>query len=52
MNAKNKVLAIKTLAIPVVAYSFDIMNWMLAEIKKKKMATKIRKLITCLRMLI
>ena len=36
---------IKLLVIPVVKYNFDIINWMLTEIKK--MDTKVRKLKTC-----
>ena len=31
-ECKNKVIAINTLAIPVMTYSFDIINWTLAEI--------------------
>ena len=47
-----KVVAINTLlAIPVMTYSFGIINWVLAEIKQKNMDTIVRKLITCHRML-
>ena len=46
MNVKNKVIAIYTLAVPVLIYSFNVINWTLIEIKN----TKIRKLITYLRM--
>ena len=31
LNIKNKVIAINTLAILVVMYSFNIINWTLAE---------------------
>jgi hypothetical protein len=34
LNAKNKITAIGTLAIPVLRYSFGIINWRLEEIKK------------------
>ena len=48
VGAKNKVMAINTLAIPVMTYSFNISNWALAVIRK--MDTKSKKLITCHRM--
>ena len=44
-NTKNKVIAINTLTIPVMTKSFNIINWTLAEIKKK-MDIKVWKLIT------
>ena len=44
LNAKNRITAINTLAVPVIAYSFNIINWNLNEIKK--IDTKIRKLLT------
>ena len=44
LNAKNKLEAINTLAIPVVTYGFYVVNWNLAEIKKRD--KKIRKLMT------
>jgi hypothetical protein len=34
LNAKNKITAIGALAIPVLRYSFGIINWRLEEIKK------------------
>jgi hypothetical protein len=34
LNAKNKITAIGILAIPVLRYSFGIINWILEEIKK------------------
>ena len=43
LNAKNKLDAINTLAIPVVTYSFNVVNWNLEEIKR--IDRKIRKLI-------
>ena len=48
LNPKNKLEAIKTLAIPVVSYSFNVVNWNLEEIKG--IDRKIRKLITINRM--
>jgi hypothetical protein len=34
LNAKNKITAIGALAVPVLRYSFGIINWRLEEIKK------------------
>ena len=34
LNVKNKLKAINTLAIPVVTYSFNVVNWNLEEIKR------------------
>ena len=34
LNSANRVEAINILAIPVVAYSFNIMNWTMAEIRR------------------
>ena len=34
MNAKNTLEAINTLAIPVVSYSFNVVNWNLEETKR------------------
>ena len=48
LNAKNKLEAINTLAVPVVTYSFHVVNWNLEEIKR--IDTKIRKLMTLNRM--
>ena len=48
LNAANKIEAINTLAVPVVTYSFNIINWQMKEIKK--MDTKTRKLMTTERM--
>ena len=45
MNSKNKILAINSLAVPILTYSFSIINWTLAEIKR--IDTKTRKLLTC-----
>ena len=44
LNAKNKLKAINTLAIPVVTYIFNVVNWNLEEIKR--IDRKIRKLMT------
>ena len=35
LNSKNKLTAIKTLAIPVVTYSFNVINWNLRELKNQ-----------------
>ena len=48
LNARNRIDAINSLALPVVTYSFTIINWSLTEIKK--VDTKIRKLLTMHRM--
>ena len=48
LNARNRIDAINSLALPVVTYSFTIINWSLTEIKKFE--TKIRKLLTLHRM--
>ena len=48
LNAKNKLEAINTLAIPVVSYSCNVVNWNLEEIKR--IDRKIRKLMTLNRM--
>jgi hypothetical protein len=34
LNAKNKITAIGALAVPVLRYSFGMINWGLEEIKK------------------
>ena len=44
LNAKNKLEAINTLAIPVVTCSFNVINWNLEEIRR--LDRKIRKLRT------
>ena len=44
LNAANRIEAINTLAIPVVTYSFNIINWKISEIKK--LDTKTQKLLT------
>jgi hypothetical protein len=48
LNAANKIEAINTLAVPVVTYSFNIINWQMKEVKK--LDTKTRKLLTSERM--
>ena len=48
LNSANRIEAINTLAIPVVTYSFIIVNWTLSDITK--IDTKIRKLMSCNRM--
>ena len=44
LNSSNKISAINALAIPVVTYSINIINWQMKEIKK--MDAKTRKLFT------
>ena len=44
LNAKNKLEAISILAIPVVIYSFIVVNWNMEKIKR--IDRKIRKLMT------
>ena len=48
LNALNRIEAINTLAIPVVTYSFNIINWQMSEIQR--MDRKTRKLLTMERM--
>ena len=48
LNAANRIQAVTTLAVPVVTYSFNVINWQVSEIMK--MDAKIRKLLTCERM--
>jgi len=47
-NSINRMEAINTLAIPVVAYNFSIIDWKLEEIRK--LDRKARKLLTVERM--
>ena len=35
LNTRNKITAIGALAVPVLRYSFGIINWRTEEIKKK-----------------
>ena len=44
LPSRNKITAINTLAIPVMTYSFNIVDWNLSEVKR--LDTKIRKTIT------
>jgi hypothetical protein len=48
LHAKNKITAIGTLAVPVLRYSFGIINWRLGEIKK--IDRKTRKILTMYKM--
>ena len=48
LNAKNKLEAINTLAIPAVKYSSHVVNWNVEEIKRTE--RKIQKLMTLNRM--
>jgi hypothetical protein len=43
MNTRNKITAIGALAVPVLRYSFGIINWRIEEIKKDR---KTRKMLT------
>ena len=49
LNSKNRIEAINTLAIPVVQYSYNIINWNLPDLQR--MDRKTRKLLTANRML-
>ena len=44
LNSANKLEAINTSAVPVVTYSFNIINWTLQELAK--LDTKTRKFLT------
>ena len=44
LNGNNKVIAINSYAVPVIQYSFGIINWKLEEIRK--IDRKFRKLLT------
>jgi hypothetical protein len=48
LNAKNKITTIGALAIPVLRYSFGIINWRLEDIKK--IDRKTRKILTVYKM--
>ena len=48
LNVKNKITAVGTLAVPVLRYSFDIINWRLEEIRK--IDRKTRKILTTYKM--
>ena len=48
LNYANKLEAINTLAVPVVTYSFNIINWTLQELAK--LDTKTRKFLTMYKM--
>ena len=49
LNAQNKIEAINTLAIPVVTYSFNIINWSITALQR--LDIRVRKLLTANRML-
>ena len=44
LNARNKIMAIKSLAIPIATYGLKILNWTISEIKR--LDVKVRKLLT------
>jgi len=48
LNSTNKFQAINALAVPVIAYSYNILNWQIKELEK--IDTKTRKLLTQERM--
>ena len=48
LNSPNKLEAINTLAVPVVTYSFNIINWTLQQLAK--LDTKTRKFLTMYKM--
>ena len=45
LNSKNRITAINILAVPVITYSFNIIDWNLSEVKR--LDIKIRKTMTC-----
>ena len=49
LNSKNRIEAINSLAIPVVQYSFNIINWTITDLQR--LDRKTRKLLTANRML-
>ena len=49
LNGKNKIEAVNSLAVPVVQYSFGIIDWKISELKK--IDTKTRKLLNMHKML-
>jgi hypothetical protein len=48
MNARNKITATGALAVPVLRYSFGIINWTLEE--RKQIDRKTRKILTMYKM--
>jgi len=48
MNARNKITATGALAVPVLRYSFGIINWRTEEMKKNDRKT--RKMLTMYKM--
>jgi len=48
LNARNKITAIGALAVPVLRYSFGIINWRIEEIKQ--IDKKTRKMLTMYKM--
>jgi hypothetical protein len=48
LNVKNKITAIGALAVPVLRYSFGVINWRTEEIKK--IGRKTRKMLTMYKM--
>ena len=48
LNAANRIDALNTLAVPVVTYSFNIINWKMEELKK--VDRKTRKFLTMAKM--
>ena len=45
LNSKHKFMAINSLAVPILIYSFVVINWTKAELKR--LDTKTRKILTC-----
>ena len=45
LNLANRIEAINTLVMPIVQYSFNIINWTLQYLRR--IDTKTRKLLTC-----
>ena len=44
LNSKNRITTINTITIPVITYSFNIIDWNLSEVKRSDI--KIRKMMT------
>ena len=44
LNSKNRITEINTLAMPVITYSFNVIDWNLNEVKR--LDIKVRKMMT------
>jgi hypothetical protein len=50
LNAKNDITATGALVVPLLRYSFGIMNWRLEEMRKLKLNRKTGKILTMYKM--